>query len=196
MKKFVDKYIHNASAPLKVADIGSQTVPGQLESYKEYFGSCRYYGVDMVAGQNVDILLRNPYSWDEIKSNTFDVVVSGQALEHVEYIWVTMLEITRILKEDGLCCIIVPSQGIKHSWPLDCWRFFDDGLVALAKWARLEIMEVYTQSDEVDGEVRDQMWQDSVIVCRKPRRSFLSKIKFYLANKACRLMVKNLMVKR
>jgi len=195
MSKFIRTYLTpQHSAKLKVADIGSQVVAEQTDflSYKQLFESYQYYGVDVVAGDNVDILLRNPYNWNEIKSNTFDVVVSGQALEHVEYTWVTILEIARILKEGGLCCLVVPSQGYKHSYPLDCWRFFDDGLVALAKWARLEVLDVYTQTDEVEGAIRDPVWQDSVIVMRKPKRSFVSKVKFSLANKACKQMVKNL----
>lgn len=196
MQMFVKKHLSvgTSSRARKVADIGSQVVTGQAESYKDFFNadSWQYLGVDMIEGNNVDIRLQNPYSWDEIKSDTFDVVISGQALEHVEYIWVTMLEIARILKSGGLCCIVVPSQGHKHSFPLDCWRFFDDGLVALAKWARLEVVEVYTQNANSDDEIKDPEWQDSVIVCRKPQHRFFSRIKFYLANRVCRLMVKNL----
>lgn len=143
-------------------------------------------------GDNVDIVFKNPYSWDEIKSGTFDVVVSGQALEHAEYVWVTMLEISRILREEGLCCIIVPSCGKRHAYPYDCWRFYEDGLSALAKFARLEVLDVFTQRSTADFEHYSPQWQDSVIICKKPVMKITSKIKFYFLNKSSRLMVKNL----
>ena len=199
MQHFVNKYLSHIDHSIKIADIGSQVVEGQTYeySYRKFFNKepWQYVGCDMVAGNNVDIVFKNPYSWEEIKSDTFDVVVSGQALEHVEYIWVAMLEIARILREGGYCCIIVPSSGLLHKYPLDCWRFYEDGLVALAKWARLEVLEVHTQRSTADFEGFDPIWQDSVLICRKPHRKFSSKIKFWLANRINRLMVKNLIDK-
>ena len=35
----------------------------------------------MVAGNNVDLVVDNPYCWKELSSCSYDVVVSGQALE-------------------------------------------------------------------------------------------------------------------
>ena len=196
MQAFIDNYLSEPTCLIKVADIGSQVVAGQSidNSYKSLFGgkSVHYYGCDVVAGNNVDIVFKNPYAWNEIKNNTFDVVISGQALEHVEYIWVTFLEITRILKEGGLCCIIVPSSGHQHSFPIDCWRFNEDGLTALAKWARLEVLNVYANRTPDSGSGYDPEWQDTVLICRKPKYKTLSRIKFYFANKVCRAMVKNL----
>lgn len=187
MQSFVNKYLSHIDRPIKIADIGSQAVEGQTYeyTYKKFFDQepWQYFGCDMVAGNNVDIVFKNPYTWNEIKSGTFDVVVSGQALEHVEYIWVTILEIARIMREGGYCCIIVPSGGVLHRYPLDCWRFYEDGLSALAKWARLEVLEVYTQRSSDDFEGFDPVWQDSVLICRKPQRRFLSKIKFWLGNR-------------
>jgi len=195
MQKFVEKYISpDVNMTIKIADIGSQMIPGQGQSYKTLFArsNMQYVGVDVVAGENVDIHLKNPYLWNEIKSEYFDVVISGQALEHVEYVWVTILEIARVLKGGGLLCIVVPSAGPKHSYPVDCYRYFDDGLRALAKWARLDVLEVYTQNKDSTDPNKNITWQDSVIVCRKPHRRLLSKIKFAVANKACRTIVRNL----
>jgi len=192
MQSFVDKYLAPMGRSLKIADIGSQVVEGQVGegSYKKCFGreNWEYVGCDMVPGNNVDIVFKNPYAWDEIKNGTFDVVVSGQALEHVEYIWVTVMEMERILKEGGLCCLIVPSSGYAHMYPIDCWRFLEGGLAALAKWARMDIIEVFTQRCPEDFGQYDPIWQDSVLICQKPRRTWRSKIKFMLAYKAGRLM--------
>ncbi len=44
-----------------------------------------YTGLDMAAGNNVDIVLRTPYVWHEVASGSADVVISGQAFEHIPY---------------------------------------------------------------------------------------------------------------
>ena len=94
--------------------------------------------MDLSEGENVDLVLSDPYSWSEIRSSSVDVFVSGQAFEHIEFFWQTMLEIARALKPGGLCCIIAPSGGPEHKYPLDCWRFYPDGFRALARYAGLD----------------------------------------------------------
>ena len=122
MRVFVDKYLQNyKSKKIKILDIGSQDING---SYKPLFenGNWEYKGLDICRGENVDIVVTNIYNWKEVRSNSYDVVISGQALEHIEYFWLTMYEISRVLKNEGLCCIIVPSSGPEHRYPKDCWR--------------------------------------------------------------------------
>ena len=114
------------SENLTILDLGSQNVNG---SYKELF-NCphwKYIGMDMSPGNNVDLVLEDPYSWKEIESDSVDVLISGQALEHIEFFWITFQEIARVLKPGGLCCIIAPSSGHEHRYPVDCWRFYPDG---------------------------------------------------------------------
>jgi SAM-dependent methyltransferase len=124
MKYFVDKYLQIFfDKNIKILDIGSQDING---SYKTLFNhKCwNYTGLDMSEGKNVDIIAKDVYNWREIKSNYFEIVITGQTLEHIKYPWFTMCEISRILKYDGLCCIIVPSSGPEHKYPIDCYRFF------------------------------------------------------------------------
>ena len=90
--------------PLLILDLGSLDVNG---SYREHFavGPWTYRGLDAAAGKNVDIVLRDPYDWRKIRSDSADVVISGQAFEHVEFFWLTMLEIARVLKPEGLVAV-------------------------------------------------------------------------------------------
>ncbi|ACN16080.1 putative SAM-dependent methyltransferase [Desulforapulum autotrophicum HRM2] len=169
MGVFKDKYLGPmCDKPLRIYDLGSFDVNG---SYHDLFaeGPWAYSGVDMTPGKNVDIVLENPYRWDEIGSRSADVLISGQAFEHIEYFWITMLEIARILKPGGLCCLIAPSGGFEHRYPVDCWRYYPDGFEALARFAKLEVLENSTQweADDRFSEESNQ-WQDSMIVCRKP----------------------------
>jgi SAM-dependent methyltransferase len=184
MERFINKYL-DKNKNLKILDVGSQTVPEDIMgSYKVFFKNDKakwdYYGCDMVAGNNVDIVLKNVYNWREIESNSYDVIISGQALEHVEFFWLTFLEIKRVLKHEGLCCIIVPSSGYEHKYPLDCYRYFSDGLRAIAKYVGLDVVEIYTQSDINEHPDMDEIWKDSVLICRKPNKNLLKDVKFFI----------------
>jgi SAM-dependent methyltransferase len=177
MLVFRKKYLAGREAePLFILDLGSLDVNG---SYRGYFavGPWTYRGIDMAAGKNVDIVLQDPYDWREIKSGSADVVVSGQAFEHIEYFWSTMLEIARVLKPEGLCCLIAPSGGPEHRYPADCWRFYPDGFMALARFASLEVLDVYSQSGTTGHSDGSDVWRDTVLVCRKPVSSGLSSVK-------------------
>jgi SAM-dependent methyltransferase len=168
MEKFCSKYLaEKRSESLQVLDLGSQDVNG---SYKQFFDvpSWRYVGMDMYPGKNVDIVLKDPYDWGEIATGSVDVLISGQAFEHIEFFWITMQEIARVLKPNGLCCIIAPAGGYEHRYPLDCWRFYPDGFSALARFAKLHVEEVYTQWDSAPYADGSEIWKDSVLIARKP----------------------------
>jgi SAM-dependent methyltransferase len=177
MLAFRRKYLESReNESLLILDLGSLDVNG---SYRGYFevSSWTYRGIDMAAGKNVDIVLQDPYNWREIRSGSADVVISGQAFEHIEFFWLTILEIARVLKSEGLCCLIAPSGGPEHRYPVDCWRFYPDGFAALARFASLEVSEVYSQNGTTGYSDGSDMWQDTILVCRKPASSKLSLLK-------------------
>lgn len=188
MKKFTEKYLKEyENRELRILDIGSQDVNG---TYKPLFDNPKwsYFGCDMIEGDNVDIVLKDIYNWGEIKSNSFDIVISGQAFEHIEYTWVTMLEISRVLKDEGMACIIAPSGGYEHRYPLDCWRFYPDGFNTLAKYSGLNTLEVYTQWDKENFPDLDETWKDTVLICKKPTMRLRRKIKFGIKNKLTKII--------
>ncbi len=168
MKLFVQEYLKNyCENNLIIGELGSRDLNG---SYKNLF-DCKnweYIGLDIEKGKNVDIVLTEPYNWKEIKDNFFDVVISGQTFEHIEFPWLTIKEIYRVLKPNGLFCIIAPSKGKEHKVPVDCWRFYPDGIKALAKWAGFKLVEVFTEFNA--GE-----WGDTFGVMQKITNSNLKK---------------------
>lgn len=190
MKRFAEVYLKEFSnKKLRILDVGSQDVNG---SYKPLFNNSNweYYGCDMVEGKNVDIVLKDIYNWKDIKSNSFDVVISGQVFEHVEYIWVTILEIARVLKDEGMACIIAPSSGNEHRYPVDCWRIYPDGFKALVKYAGLNALEVYTQWNKEFYPNYNPVWKDSVVICKKPKMRKRRKMKFWVRNKLSKIIAK------
>jgi SAM-dependent methyltransferase len=98
----------------------------------------------MEPGPNVDIAVNTPYRWAEVPTDSFDVVISGQCLEHSEFFWETLREMTRVLREGGLMCLIVPNGFAEHRYPVDCYRFFTDGMVAMARYVQLEVLHAHT----------------------------------------------------
>ena len=94
--RYYERFFSKGKETIKILDIGSYDVNG---TYKEIFKGPRYQyvGMDVAEGPNVDIVPQDIYSWKEIAEGSFDLVISGQVLEHVEYPWLTAKEIERVL---------------------------------------------------------------------------------------------------
>jgi len=169
MTAFRRRYLDSqATKSLLIVDLGSQDIRG---SYRPIFDrhSWRYVGVDIVPGKNVELVIRDPYNWRELKPGSADVVISGQTFEHTEFFWETAEQIERILKPNGLCCIIAPWNGPVHRYPLDCWRMNCDGMLAIARYAGLEVLEAWTQSgDSPKYDADSNQWHESILIARKP----------------------------
>lgn len=127
MASFCQTYIHLPST--NVLDVGSQDING---TYKDIFKeAASYVGTDIYCGKkNVSVVMKGPYEIP-FKDATFDLVISGQALEHVERPWLLCKEMGRVLKPKGLICLIAPNNWKLHRNPLDCWRIFEDGMFVL-----------------------------------------------------------------
>jgi SAM-dependent methyltransferase len=75
-----------------------------------------------------------------IPDNTYDVVLSGQVIEHVRRPWVWMKELSRVCKVGGLVITVNPVSWPYHEAPLDCWRIFPDGMQAIYEDASLDLV--------------------------------------------------------
>src|SRR5512140_2189307 len=108
---------------VRVVEIGAQDVNGSLRDVapKRF----EYVGVDFVAGKGVDVVLDDPYVLP-FEAASADIVVSSSCFEHAEMFWLVFLEVMRILKPRGLFYLNVPSNGMYHRHPVDCWRFSPD----------------------------------------------------------------------
>lgn len=162
---FVETYLQSVrQVPLEILDVGSRVVDAEHSEFRAHLqrGPWRYRGLDVAAGPNVDIVVQDPYCWDELAADSVDLVVSGQALEHVPYFWLTAFEIGRVLKPGGLALIIAPSRGFEHRHPVDCWRFYRDGMEAIAAYIEFRLIDSFTDWDR-------RFWADSLLVMQKPQ---------------------------
>jgi len=143
MKDFVDKYL-DKNQELKILEVGSLDVhnPRKDLVFRRYFRDnpkWEFVGLDIEAGENVDVVSEKPYDYP-FPDNHFDVVISGNTLEHVEDLHKIIKEIARIAKD--LIYITVPNAHPHHMYPIDCWRIFPDGMrFLLEDIAGLEIVE-------------------------------------------------------
>jgi len=160
MNYCMSKYL-DITKQLDILDIGSMAVSeGMQVTYKKLIsGNWNYTGLDMSAGENVDIVVKDPYKWTEVADKSYDVIISGQALEHTKYPWIVVQEMARVAKTGGLLIIIAPSSGWEHKWPIDCYRFYPDGLKALAELANIKVLECYCNNMAP--------WKDTVLIGRK-----------------------------
>lgn len=152
MAKCYERFIGDdwieARGTITVLDVGGANVrDGSNRSYREVFShpAIEYTAADIVLGQGVDLVLDDPYKWP-LANHSFDIVVSGQMLEHCEFFWLAFAEMVRVVKEDGLIIVITPSSGPIHQYPVDCYRFYPDAFRALAKFANVCLWDVWTDN--------------------------------------------------
>lgn len=111
-----------------------------------------YTGLDIIEGSGVDVVSKNLYSYP-FADNTFDVVISGSTMEHVEDIYSWIKEISRVAKD--LVFIVVPNRCNQHRHPVDCWRVFPDGMkFILSKIGGLEVIKCKTSLTDTVGVAR------------------------------------------
>lgn len=175
-QRFIEHYLLERPI-LAIADIGSMDVNGSYRDLFKIGGSSlaerwEYLGLDISPGKNVDVLISGPKNGFEVKgysaqdtipswlrgsnsSNTleskFDVIISGQCLEHVRRPWYWMSAVARAMKPGAICWITAPNTWEYHEHPVDCWRIWPDGLTSLFDHANLVQLECFTFGHDTIG---------------------------------------------
>ena len=91
LELFINNYFHNA-VDLKVVDVGSRLkTPEKKLKWKTILENLDYVGVDLVSGDNVDVVLENPYKYP-FDDESVDIVVANSIFEHSEFFWELFLE--------------------------------------------------------------------------------------------------------
>jgi hypothetical protein len=146
MNKFFTKY-PDPKKFYRILDIGSLRVKRQSTYYdllaKHPQISCSYTGVDLVPGANVDIVIKEKdFLSLEIK-HRYNMIISGQTLEHVENHFMFMMSLISVADPEGcLICLIAPGTGPEHH-PPDYWRVLPDGMKTLFSWVNIKPLEIY-----------------------------------------------------
>ena len=159
LRDFVNRFL-DRSQPLKIADVGSFDING---TYRPCFvcPQWSYTGFDVRPGPNVDVVLASPEYWATPAEHleAYDVVVSGQVMEHVRRPWRWIRNVASLCKPGGLIWVSAPNTEVYHEHPVDCWRVWPDGMRAVAGEASLEELTCMANGPDTTG------------VFRKPQRT-------------------------
>lgn len=165
MKWFKENYL-DSEMNLDILDVGSIDSSKEF-LYKDIFNEDNW-NYALLSNRNhskADIVVSDIYNWYEIEDDSYDVIVSSHFFEHLEFFWLTLSQIERVLKPGGLICIIVPSAGGKHDYDLaNCYRFHTGGLQAMAKYIGFEILYA-----AVDEKAEAKPYYDGCLIASKPK---------------------------
>ena len=129
---------------LKVLEIGPSCGPSSYQSILNNiiiewhtidFETSSFIGSSV---QNLTYKLKSPYIFP-IEDELYDIVLSGQVIEHVEKPWIWLKELKRITKPGGYIITINPVSWPYHEAPVDCWRIYPSGIRALAEETGLSV---------------------------------------------------------
>jgi len=122
--------------------------PQKYLGAKEFFKKIQVETLDIDPQSNAsyiaDLCCKND---DIIDSNYFDIIVCTEVLEHTLNPFNAILEIHRILKNNGILLLTVPFNFRIHGPLPDCWRFTEHGLKELLKiFQQFEIHQIDTDN--------------------------------------------------
>ena len=137
-----------------VLEVGARDIGHDYASLFIHSRSCTTANIEQ--GDAVELLMPGPYNIPAA-SESFDLVVTGQTLEHVANPFRLMREIHRVLRAGGYVIAIAPSVGRWHG-EKDYWRFGPNAFEAIAEECRFQVY-----ADWIDDQSE---WRDHVFVGR------------------------------
>jgi hypothetical protein len=149
MTYFRDKYLPSMLGA-SVLDVGARSLKrlNRSYTYRELFDRFQYAGMDVEPGNNVDIV-----GFENIPGE-FDVLISGQTMEHVKQPWEWLKSLTPYFSK--YICIIAPHtwkehKNVKKNCPFDTYRYFPDGMRDLFDYAGIKEVEIQTSRYDTMG---------------------------------------------
>lgn len=140
-RRFVEEYL-TPGMETAIADVGAYNVNGCYRPLCDD-PEWTYTGFDSSEGPNVDVVLGSAERWELPlhHHDAFDIVISGQTLEHVRRPWVWIHDVVSLAKPGGIVWICAPNNWGFHEYPIDCWRVWPEGMRALFEDAELRIID-------------------------------------------------------
>jgi SAM-dependent methyltransferase len=105
--KYARQYFQHG---MKVLEIGPDNIPS---TYQHMIGdsSIIWHTLDIRTDKRLSYSGCEEYSFP-IPDNTYDIVLSGQVLEHVGKIWLWIKEVARVCRREGIVITINPAVAL------------------------------------------------------------------------------------
>jgi SAM-dependent methyltransferase len=159
-------YLNQIKNPI-ICDVGGlYDIP--QKSYKQLFHDLnpKWIICDIVKHFSVTHTMTGPYSIP-FEDNTFDLIVSGQMLEHCSNPFKSVNEMKRVLKTNHMMVLIAPSTGPKHDVQ-DGWRFMDDAFrFIIDDIGGIETVADWIDKGSFETNDRSSKWRDHMFVGKK-----------------------------
>jgi SAM-dependent methyltransferase len=140
-----------------VLEVGSLDVNGTPRTAIEPLGPASYVGVDIRPGPRVDQICGASDLVATFGTESFEVVVSTEMLEHAEDWRGAISNMKRVLAPGGLLLLTTRSPGFpQHDHPNDYWRF-----------TRQDALEIFSDMEEVEV-AEDPMAPGILVRARRP----------------------------
>jgi SAM-dependent methyltransferase len=109
--------------------------------YQHHFSGVEYLRADFEASLGLDFVIR-PDGTVPAESNSFDMILSTQVLEHVEDVDRHLRECRRLLRPGGKLVVTTHGTFEDHPCPDDFWRWTAGGLRCDLETAGFEVPDV------------------------------------------------------
>jgi SAM-dependent methyltransferase len=145
-QKYAKEYFPSGA---RVLEIGPDGFPSAYRAVVDR-GRLNWDTLDVFQDARLTHVATSEYSFP-IADASYDVVLSGQVIEHVRKPWVWMREVARVCKSQGVVITINPVSWPYHEAPIDCWRAYPEGMKALYEDACLDVLLSVWESLETQG---------------------------------------------
>ena len=134
--KYVTPLLQSNPA-LRILEIGPDAFPSTYSQSADITGA--WDTVDIFPRQGLTFVATDENAFP-IASNRYDIVISGQVLEHVRKPWIWIQEVIRVCRPGGFVITISPTSWPYHEAPIDCWRVYPAGMQALLEDFEVDIL--------------------------------------------------------
>ena len=134
-QKYATDYFRDGMRVLEIGPDGFPSTYRQLVAEKKL----SWETLDLYRDDRLTYTALSEYAFP-IADNSYDLVISGQVIEHVRKIWVWMKEVARVCRVGGIVITVNPVSWPYHEAPIDCWRAFPEGMRALYEDSSLDVI--------------------------------------------------------